>query len=242
MTSGTSRPAPRRTPRRAEPAPAPLPAHAALLPSFLRAFGRLGQLARLAVLAALALPCAGLAAPAAAGWSLDTLMQALARQPAGHARFTETKTIALLDQPLVSQGELVHAPPDRLEKHTRQPQAESMRVAGDTLTLARDGQTHVLHLPEQPQAQAIVDAVRGTLTGNQALLARHYAMRLRGTAARWQLVLTPRGAAMRQWVRQIEVSGAQGRIQQIETVQTDGDRSLLVITPCPGNGPCGSAP
>lgn len=187
-------------------------------------------------LAALLSAC--LATPAsAAAWNLATLMQALGQQAAGHARFTETKTLALLEQPLTSRGELVYAPPDRLEKHTVQPQAESMRVAGDTLTLTRQGQVHTLHLPEQPQARAIVDAVRGTLTGNHALLARHYTLRLSGTAARWRLTLTPTGTGMRQWVRQIEVSGTQGRIQQIETFQTDGDRSLLVITPCPA-GAC----
>ena len=97
-------------------------------------------------------------------------MQLLARHPTGRATFTETKTIALLDEPVVSSGELLYSPPDRLEKHTLQPEAESMIINGKNLTLVQGGQRRELRLPQYPEVEALVAALRGALAGSQALL------------------------------------------------------------------------
>ncbi|MEQ1668930.1 MAG: outer membrane lipoprotein carrier protein LolA, partial [Sulfuriferula sp.] len=44
----------------------------------------------------------------AAAWDLDQLMRNLAQTRAGHASLVETKSIAILDQPIVSSGELFY--------------------------------------------------------------------------------------------------------------------------------------
>ena len=54
-------------------------------------------------------------ASAWAEWNVASLMQQLARHPAGQARFTETKKLSVLDAPVVSSGRLIYSPPDRLE-------------------------------------------------------------------------------------------------------------------------------
>ena len=54
-------------------------------------------------------------ASAWAEWNVASLMQQLARHPAGHARFTETKKLSVLDAPIISSGRRVYSPPDRLE-------------------------------------------------------------------------------------------------------------------------------
>ena len=109
--------------------------------------------------AALAGSSAPSAAAAAPGWDVPRLMQLLARHPTGRATFTETKTIALLDEPVVSSGELLYSPPDRLEKHTLQPEAESMIINGKNLTLVQGGQRRELRLPQYPEVEALVAAI-----------------------------------------------------------------------------------
>jgi hypothetical protein len=49
----------------------------------------------------LAMLTAGLAQAADAPWDIDRLMQALARVSVGRADFVETKTIAMLEKPVV---------------------------------------------------------------------------------------------------------------------------------------------
>ena len=78
-------------------------------------------------------------ASAWAEWNVASLMQQLARHPAGQARFTETKKLSVLDAPVVSSGRLIYSPPDRLEKITVQPKAESLTVESDQVVVVRDG-------------------------------------------------------------------------------------------------------
>ena len=184
--------------------------------------------------AALAGSSATSAAAAAPGWGVPRLMQLLARHPTGRATFTETKTIALLDEPVVSSGELLYSPPDRLEKHTLQPEAESMIINGKNLTLVQGGQRRELRLPQYPEVEALVAALRGALAGSQALLQSHYALALAGSECGWQLALTPLDEQMRRrWLRKVTIRGARGVVQSVEMEQADGDRSLMEIRPAP---------
>lgn len=170
-------------------------------------------------------------APAWAQWNVDALMQRLAQHPTGEARFTETKKLSMLDAPVVSSGTLLYSPPDRLEKNTLQPKPESLVLERDRLTVVRDGKKHELRLRQYPEVMGIVEAIRGTLMGNQSLLRQYYALQLSGSEASWRLVLTPADERTQRWVTQILISGKQNQIATIETLQADGDRSVMSIEP-----------
>jgi hypothetical protein len=68
---------------------------------------------------ALAIPAAG----HAADWNIDQLMRSLAQTRSGHVGFVEKKSIAMLDKPVESSGELFYSAPDHLEKRTVNPKA-----------------------------------------------------------------------------------------------------------------------
>ena len=173
----------------------------------------------------------GLCAPAFADWDIPALMQQLAKHPSGRATFTETKTLRVLDQPVVSSGELIYSPPDRLEKNTLKPTRESLVIRGNDLTVERDGVKRQLRLPQYPEILAFVEALRGTLVGNRTLLEQHYALSLAGTEQDWRLALTPLDDRMRRWVKQIKVTGSDKGVSTVETLQADGDKSVIAITP-----------
>jgi hypothetical protein len=78
-----------------------------------------------------------------------------------------------------------------------------------------------------------VEAVRGTLLGNRALLEQSYALTLSGSRQDWRLVLKPQDARLLRWVKEIVVTGKDREISGIETEQADGDRSMLQIEPLP---------
>jgi outer membrane lipoprotein-sorting protein len=181
----------------------------------------------------LALAAVVLSAPALAAWDVTALMAVLAQHPAGKVRFTETKTLSVLDAPVVSTGELVYAPPDRLEKNTLKPKPESMMVERDTLVLERDGRQRKLNLQQYPEVLPIVEAVRGTLVGNRSLLEQYYALELDGDPQDWQLTLKPQDKRVQRWIKQITVIGKAGKIIRIDTEQADGDKSVLQIEPLP---------
>jgi outer membrane lipoprotein-sorting protein len=173
----------------------------------------------------------GLAAPAVAAWDVATLMQGLAEHKGGRVRFVEKKYIALLEKPVVSSGEMTYTAPDRLEKRTLQPKPELMVLDRETLTLERGKQKFVLRLSDRPEALAFVDSIRGTLSGNRAMLERSYALHLSGTRERWSLSLLPSDPRIAALVSRITVGGTNNIVDSIEYLQADGDRALMSIAP-----------
>lgn len=169
-----------------------------------------------------------LALPALA-WDIGDLMQDLARQKGGRARFSEKKYLAVLDRPVQSSGELLYVAPDRLEKRTTQPKPELLVLDRDTLAIERGKQKMTLRLTDYPEAVAFVDSIRGTLAGNRAVLERSFGLHLAGSRERWTLTLLPSDQRIAALVTRITVSGSRSQVKTIEYLQADGDRSVMAI-------------
>lgn len=174
---------------------------------------------------------AALATPAmAAGWDIDQLMASLAKNRFGRATFVEKKFIAMLDEPVLSSGELNYAAPNRLEKHTIKPKAESMVIDGDVLQIERGKRKFTVQLRDYPELAGFIDSVRGTLAGDRKSLERLFRLQLEGEAEQWTLLLSPTEAKMAGTVRQIRIGGSRDDVRSIEIIQADGDRSVTTIT------------
>jgi len=165
----------------------------------------------------------------AAEWNIDQLMHSLAQIRTDHARFVETKSIAMLDKPIESSGELLYIAPDHLEKRTLKPKPESMTVDGSTLLIERGRQKHRLQLQDYPELAAFIDSIRGTLAGDRNALEHHYKLSLEGTTAHWMLQLLPVDEKMQAVVKNIRITGVENTVRSIEITQRDGDSSLMLI-------------
>lgn len=179
----------------------------------------------------LALLGLGLWTSAQAAFDIDQLMSELATQKGGRARFVETRHVALLDKPVRASGEMVFSPPDRLEKRTLLPKPETMVLDKDTLSLERDKRKFSIHLANRPEAQAFVESIRSTLSGNRKALEQDYALALEGESQRWVLTLVPRDETILALLKRITVSGSRNQVRHIEYLQADGDRSEISIDP-----------
>lgn len=163
---------------------------------------------------------------------IDALMGRLATVPASRASFTEEKTIAALTEPVRSEGWLVYRRPDHLEKTTTGPNRESLMVDGDRLSIIADDQPpRIIELDSEPSLRGLVDAVRGTLSGDLATLRRFYDVAMQGTPAAWRLTLTPRDQALKELLRQVTVDGTGTELRSVRIVQANGDQSLMTIRP-----------
>jgi len=86
-----------------------------------------------------------------------------------------------------------------------------------------------LDLQDYPALAALAAALRGVLNGDPALLQRYYRLTLHGGRADWRLTLTPRQAAMGQYVKTMEISGKGDRLHQFRIDATDGDVDTLTF-------------
>jgi hypothetical protein len=182
--------------------------------------------------AAGALAALVLAWPAVAhSYGVPELFQALGQGKARRVQFHEKKTLALLDRPVESSGELSFTPPARLEKRTLKPRPERVVIEGDLATVERGNHKQTLRLSQQPGIAALVDSIRSTLAGDLNALTRNYSAAVAGDAARWRLTLRPLDPALSNIVEHVEISGSQGVVRSVEIFQADGDRSVMTLTP-----------
>ncbi len=168
---------------------------------------------------------------ASAQWSVDDLMTALAARGDADATFTERRYVPVLDAPVQSSGTLRFIAPDRLEKHTLQPRAESLVLAGDQLTLLQGPRTRRLALTDLPDGGLAINSLRGTMAGDLAALRRGWNVTLFGERRLWTLSLTPLSAAVAQYIETVLIEGQQDQIASIEIRQADGVRSVMQIKP-----------
>jgi hypothetical protein len=178
--------------------------------------------------------CLAAGAPVrAAGFDLPALMALLGQVRSGEAVFTEERRVLQIDRTLLSKGRLSFSAPDTFVRETLQPRHERLAVVGNQLTMSRGNRTQTVLLDSVPEAVVIVEAIRGTLTGNRATLERHFDTSLQGSADQWQLDLVPRDPKLRGQVTQVRLVGRQALVREVRISIADGDTSVMRIEPAP---------
>jgi len=192
---------------------------------------------RFAVLLVGLAAAAAAAATSAAGFDLAQLTTQLARIKSGEATFTEKRRVEMLDRTLESSGRLAFRAPDTFIRETLKPRREKLEVTGNVLTMSLGERSRTLQLDSAPEAAVIVEAVRGTLTGNRESLERLFDANVSGSAERWSLDLVPRDLRLRGQVASVRVSGRDATVREVQVLLADGDRSTMTIEPLPGAAP-----
>lgn len=185
----------------------------------------------LMLLCSAALPCA--AAPdagAASQVDADWILQALARPAPVRTAFVELRGSPLLKAPLRIEGEYQRPDNDSLVREVRAPYAETTTLRNGEATIARAGKTpRKFSLARVPELAALQSSFGALLSGDGALLEKHYRLSARGTRQRWTLSLVPIEAQTQAGVRDITLYGRGAELRCIETLPSKGDlqRTLL---------------
>jgi outer membrane lipoprotein-sorting protein len=211
-----------------------------LLRNPLRADRRAGLRAAGALLAAAAF---GLAQPADAqqGFDLQQLMQTLSQVKSGEATFVETRTVAMLERTLESSGRLSFEAPDTFVRETLKPRRERIAVVGNNVTMSLGSRSRTVPLDSVPEAAVIMEAIRGTLTGNRDAIERNFAANVSGDPQRWTLELKPREPRLRELVISVQLTGRQSLVREVVVAMADGDRSVMKIEPTAPTSPARAA-
>jgi hypothetical protein len=183
----------------------------------------------LVVLVLCGAPGAGASAPGAG--DLDVVMSLLAMRQHGRVEFIEQHFLAVLNHPIESSGELRYDAPDRLEKRTLKPHAETLVLSGGVLTMERAHGRRVMDLRAYPQVQPFVESIRATLAGDRRALEQLFRLDFVGSVARWTLTLVPLDPKVKHSVAQVRIDGVRDQLLKVEIRQPDGDRSLMTLRP-----------
>jgi len=160
-------------------------------------------------------------------------LEAFARSPGLHARFTERKSMALLAVPLRSEGEIFFLPPDLFARHTHTPEKGMLVMDGERIRIG-DGQGgQTIELRDKPLVRELAGSLSGVLRGDAAGLARSYSLEWiepKTPQDRWRLVLRPRTPPMRGFIDRLELYGRGAELLETRLVEVGGDETVTQYT------------
>lgn len=177
---------------------------------------------------------------ARAAFDLPALTQILATVKSSEATFTEKRMVNMLERTLESSGTLSFSAPDTFVRETLKPRKEKIAVVGNTVTLSSGSRSRTVPLDSVPEAAVIVEAIRGTLTGNREVLERHFNATVSGQPQRWTLQLVPIEPRLRELVSSVQLAGQQASVREVIVAMSDGDRSVMTIEPAVAPKPAAS--
>jgi outer membrane lipoprotein-sorting protein len=164
-------------------------------------------------------------------FELPQLMQLLAQVKSGEASFTEKRSVAMLERTLEFSGRLSFEAPDTFVRENLKPRQERMAVVGKQMTMSMGSRSRTVPVDSVPEASVIVEAIRGTMTGNQDALEKHFTSAVAGTPQRWSLELVPREPRLRELISVLRLAGQQSVVRELFVTMADGDRSVMTIEP-----------
>lgn len=165
-------------------------------------------------------------------WTIEQLTASLAKTQEVDGVFHERKDMTVLDQPLLSSGFLHYRAPNFLEKQVLEPEVQIYRINGNqVLVETPEIGRREFTLDTYPGVRPLAESIRATLAGDQASLARYFHLTLSGPHEAWSLSLQPIDKQIAEKISAIVISGADDRVRRVETIETNGDRTVMDVTP-----------
>jgi outer membrane lipoprotein-sorting protein len=161
--------------------------------------------------------------------TLASVLAELASIGALSARFREEKQMALLAQPLVSEGSLHYEKPRRLAHQVEKPRKQSMVLEGDVLSFGDAQKSESVGLATQPALRMLVETFVSVLGGDRAALERVADVQLVPLAGAYRIVVKPRDAALRKLVQSMSFEGQGAILSKMELVDATGDRTVTTF-------------
>jgi len=172
------------------------------------------------------------ATPERVGASVGTewILARLQRPLPASTPFLELRGSRLLKAPLRISGRYLRPDASTLVRDVSSPYVETTTLRAGEVQIVRKGQSsRRFPLSRAPELAALQASFGALLSGDRVQLERHYTLSSSGQTARWQLVLTPKDAAMKTSVRGVVLHGRGAELRCIETIASKGEpqRTLL---------------
>lgn len=164
--------------------------------------------------------------PEASARDLSALLQGMRSTSGVVAHFTETKELALLSSPLEATGTIYFVPPGRLVRVVTTPGRSRLVVDGDKVRFEDDTGRKSLDLSASPMARQMIDSFVVLFNGDEKRLKELYTTEFKVDGDTWHLHLLPRSAPLDRMIASFDLSGSGARIDRMESVEPDGDRTV----------------
>jgi hypothetical protein len=142
--------------------------------------------------------------------------------------FREQKQITLLEKPLSSSGKIYFVPPNRLVRFTLEPEFSALIIDGEKLRF-QQGNREKFDLSGNPMARDFIENFIVLFNGDLPKLRDLYRTSFDAEGENWTLILVPRRAPLRGFVKEIALRGDRDGIREMVVQNTDGDRTSTTL-------------
>jgi hypothetical protein len=170
-------------------------------------------------------------AQARASLDPDQLLQRFKKVQGLQATYREEKRMALLVEPLVSEGTIHYARPGKLARHQISPEKVSVIITQDALQFGGAHGKESVDLGRNPVVRLFVDSFVDVLAGDREALERSYLLGFEDLGEdRWKLELRPKVAPINKMIEGITMTGKGVSLQSMEIVEMGGDSTRMLFT------------
>ncbi len=154
------------------------------------------------------------------------ILARFAAMPGLSAEFREEKRLALLMDPLISEGAIYFTPPDRLARHVRSPIPSVVLLLGDRVSYDFKGDRGDLDIDSHPMIRGMSGIFRLLLTGDAEGLERLFDIKaeIAGSGA-WEIVLHPRDQPLRDSIDSMRIRGKGAQLTELYIAERNGDET-----------------
>lgn len=162
----------------------------------------------------------------------EHVLASLAKQTQKHFYFVQEKKLAMLEKPLVTEGELQLDENPQNKSHTvtwdiQKPYALRYVLTRDTIREIDAQGERTLQVGQNPIAAALTQAMTATFSGQWKDTDTLANIAATGTPADWQLQITPLAAELQPLIKTISVAGNEGIISSIVIAESNGDSTTI---------------
>ncbi len=156
-----------------------------------------------------------------------SILAGLAAQPQKHFSFVQEKKLAMLEKPLVTEGELRIAADRHVTWDIHKPYVMRYEISGDTIREIDANGERTIQTGGNPLAAALSEAMAAAFSGQWQGKERLASVTADGKTDNWQLHIQPHSADLQKLVSSIDVQGAQQTITTVQIRESNGDSTLI---------------
>jgi outer membrane lipoprotein-sorting protein len=169
--------------------------------------------------------------PSASPDAAAALLASFRRTSTLRAHFREEKQLSVLSVPLVSEGELYFAAPDRLAREVEKPAPNKLVIDGSQLRVWDGRRVEAVPLDQNPVPRLFVESFLEVLAGDGQGLTALYAMVVTGSPTKaWQLTLKPRAAPLSDLIDSIVFTGRATSVTSLVITERGGDKTTTTFS------------
>lgn len=163
----------------------------------------------------------------------DQIMANLGKQTKKHFHFVQEKKLAILDKPLITEGELLLDKNNVVTWDIQKPYSLRYILTPDTIREIDTQGERTLQTGQNPIAAALTQAMASTFSGQWQDENELATIAATGTLDNWQLLITPQAAELKPLIKTLFVTGSDSNIASVVIAESNGDTTTIHLQALP---------